>query len=497
MAGVVVGVDCGTQSTKVICYDPDTKQVLALTQAPYDVISGDDGTRAQKASWWTDALKTCFDQIDPAIKSRITAIGISGQQHGFVPVGGDGEVLYDVKLWCDTSTAGECTEIMDKLGGGAKLLDSNCNLVLPGYTGSKILWFKKNKPELYAHLRHILLPHDYLNFFLTGEYTMEFGDASGTALLNIGTRTWEAGILRAIDDTRDLAETLPRLIQAQEIAGRVTAKAAAFLGIPDGAIVSSGGGDNMMAAIGTGAVAPGVIVASLGTSGTIFGLSETPVIDKKGNLAAFCSSTGKWLPLLCTMNGTGAFNLVRQLLNLSFSEFTALAAAAPAGSQGVTIVPFFNGERTPNYPRGKGSILGLTPDNMTRENLCRAAFESAAYGLKFGLEAFQELGFAPLELRLIGGGSKNPLWRQILADILNLPVVIPEVAEGAAFGAALQALWALKSLGGADVGITEITDAHIQLDPVRTAPNPDNLEAYKQAYIVYQRYVDNFKPIFA
>jgi xylulokinase len=266
-------------------------------------------------------LKTCVDPIAPEAKSRIVVIGISGQQHGFVPLDENGGILFDVKLWCNTPTAPECAEMTEQLGGRDALLNGNRNLILPGYAASKIRSFKKNKPELYSKLAHILLPHDYLNYFLTGEYR----DASGTALLNITKCKWATEIIRSIDAARDLTTALPPLIEASQPAEKKDSQSGRLLRIPEGALVSSGGSHDMMAAIETDAVSPGVMVARLGTSGTIFGLSESPVVDKKENLAAFCSSMGKWLPLLCTMNGTGSFNLVGQLLGLKQQEFADLA----------------------------------------------------------------------------------------------------------------------------------------------------------------------------
>ena len=494
---IVCGIDNGTQSTKVVCYDVGTRRVAALAQAPHDLICRDDGTREQKASWWTDALSSCFKSIDPAIRSRISAIGVSGQQHGFVPVDASGNVLYNVKLWCDTSTVSECEAITTAYGGREQLLSDQCNLILPGYTAGKILWLKRHKPDAYQKMRHILLPHDYLNFILTGEYTMEFGDASGTALLDIGKRTWSQKLLKSLDSDRDLGQCLPKLIQAHEVSGVVSAEASKKFGIPQGAIVSSGGGDNMMCAIGTGTVADGVLAMSLGTSATIFGASSRPIVDMGGNLAAFCSSTGGWLPLMCTMNCTVASELTRELFGMSIDEINKVAEAAEIGCEGVTMVPFFNGERTPNYPNGKGCIVGLTPENMKKANISRAAMESAIYGLKLGLDSFVKLGFNAKEIRLVGGGAKSRLWRQIVADVCNLPVVVPKVGEAAAFGAALQAFWALERKNGGNVSIEDITKEHVELDTgLRCVPNEENGKKYSEAYERYLKYVHNFAPMF-
>ncbi len=493
----VIGIDNGTQSTKVIFYDFEKKQTVASSSAAYDVISKDDGTKEQKVQWWTEALETCFNEIDPSIKKTAVAVGVSGQQHGFVPLDEKGNVLYNVKLWCDTATAKECDEIESRFGPAEKLFSEAGNRILPGYTASKILWLKKHYPDNYRRMKHILLPHDYLNFYLTDNYVMEYGDASGTGLLDVRKREWNRELVHALDPGRDLFQCLPDLLEAHEPAGSVTAEAADKLGIPAGILVSSGGGDNMMGAIGTGTTSNGVMTMSLGTSGTIYGYSDTPVIDESGNLAAFCSSTGGWLPLLCTMNCTVGTELLRALFDYGVKDFDTLAGKAEPGSGGIITLPFFTGERTPNLPGGKGCILGMTDTNVRKENIFRSSMESAVFGMRLGLETFKELGFKPTEIRLIGGGANSPLWRQIAADILNLPVVIPEIMEAAAFGAGLQALWAYRKTQNKKESITSITAEHVKLKKgEECGPKDENVAAYNKSYKLYNRYVDHLKPLF-
>lgn len=495
----VIGIDNGTQSTKVIFYDYENMEITAEASSPHDLISEDDGTKEQKARWWIRALKDCFSRIPKDIRQSAVGVGVSGQQHGFVPLDKDGNVLYNVKLWSDTSTATECTELEQAYGSGEELLKEAGNRILPGYTASKILWFRKNHPEKYAAMEHILLPHDYLNFYLTGEYAMEYGDASGTGLLNVKKRTWNRRLIHALDSKRDLAACLPPLLEAHKSAGRVNRKAAEELGIPEGLAVSSGGGDNMMGAIGTGTVSPGVMTMSLGTSGTIYGYSDTPVIDESGNLAAFCSSTGGWLPLLCTMNCTVGTELTRSLFDTGVKDFDKQAGNALPGSGGIITIPFFTGERTPNLPKGRGCIIGMTDTNYTRENIFRSTMEAAIYGMRLGLETFLELGFEPREIRLTGGGANSPLWRQITSDILNLPVVVPVYKEAAALGAALQALWALENDGSNKIRpVTSLTDRHVKLDSSsRCSPHPKAVETYNVSYRLYREYINKLTPIFS
>jgi xylulokinase len=493
-----IGIDNGTQSTKVVFYDFENRKIVASATAPHDMISREDGSREQKASWWVQALENCFSQIAPQIKKTALSVGVSGQQHGFVPLDAEGNVLRDVKLWCDTSTAKECSEISSAFGGNEKLLKEVGNLVLPGYTASKILWFKKNNPAEYKRMAHILLPHDYLNFYLTGEYTMEYGDASGTALLNVKTRTWHKELVRALDPDKDLMSCLPGLLEPWESSGRILPDIAGKFGIPEGIPVSSGGGDNMMGAVGTGTVRDGVLTMSLGTSGTLYGYSDSPVIDPQGNLAGFCSSTGGWLPLLCTMNCTVATELMRQLFDFGVKEFDQLGASAPAGSEGILTLPFFNGERTPNFPNGKGCIVGMTAGNVKKENIFRSALESAILGMKLGLDSFRNLGFKAREVRLIGGGAKSAVWRQITADILDLPVVVPETDEAAALGGALQALWCLKKSRGEEADINTLVDEHVALAKGKSCtPNPENVKDYEKVYTDYTAYVKALSELFS
>ncbi len=351
---VVVGIDTGTQSTKVLCYDAETKQVLLTVSASHEMESKDDGTREQEAVWYLDAIRSCFAQIEPKIKEQVVAIGVSAQQHGFVPVGKDGEVLAPVKLWCDTSTKAQCDELTQKLGGGEdrvfELLGGN-QILPPGYTLSKILHLKQHRADAYAKLAHILLPpHDYINFYLTGVYSAEAGDASGTAFFDVKNKEWSREVLQAVDEDRDLFSMLPPITKAGDAAGTVQASTAKELGIPEGIPVSCGGaGDNMAGAIGTGCVGKGDLTMSMGTSGTLFGYSDACITDRKGRLAAFCSSTGGYLPLLCTMNCTITTESVRQLFGYDVKELDTLAAKAPIGCEGgVTMLPFFNGgERVP------------------------------------------------------------------------------------------------------------------------------------------------------
>ena len=507
----VCGIDLGTQSCKLVVYEYEKKKIIAQSQAPLEIIAGNDGTREQKADWYNAALKTCFDQIDKKLKNSIAAIGVSGQQHGLVALDDKGKAVYNVKLWCDTSTAAECEELTVMAGCEKKLIAVTGLPMRSGYTAGKIQWLKNHRPKVFAEVRHVLLPHDYINFLLTDNYSAEYGDASGTALFDVRKRKWSSYVCNLVSP--DLESWLPPLVKPGNAAGFVSKAASGIFGIPEGIPVAAGGGDNMMSAIGTGAVRDGFLTMSLGTSGTLFGFSEKPVIDPAGNLAAFCSSTGGWLPLLCTMNCTVASEEFRSLFGFDVKTFDVEAAKAPIGSEGIAVLPFFNGERTPNLPNGRASINGINAVNFKRENLARAALESAIFGMRTGLESFNSLRFQAREIRLTGGGSKSPLWQSIAANVMNLPVRIPAVSEAAAMGAAIQALWCLRNAAcnnkaaqakatksaatAQKVSIEFLADEHVALEGgVTIKPEKKAVQAYNKAYENYVRYLRALSPLY-
>ncbi len=491
-----LGIDLGTQSLKALIYDAETRSIVASASSELELDSRDDGSREQQASWWLEALGVAVGKLPQELRSKVVALGVSGQQHGFVPVDAHGEVLAPVKLWCDTATVAECDEITQRFGGAERCITEVGNPILPGYTASKILWLKKHRPDAYAKLATVLLPHDYLNFYLTGERFMECGDASGTGLLDIRQRQWHGGMLAALDPDRDLSPCLPSLLGAGEIGGRLQPLRAAELGLAAGIPVACGGGDNMMAALGTGNVRAGRLTVSLGTSGTLFAHADEPCIDAGGSLAAFCSSTGGWLPLLCTMNCTVATEQARQLFQLDLEGVDALLRESAPGANGVVVLPFYNGERTPNLPNGRGCIMGLTINNNNRANILQASMEAAVFGLRGGLDAFERVGCHIGEIRLTGGGARNPYWRQMIADVFNMPVHLPALDEGAALGAALNALITERGLVDHQAA-ADLVDEHVRCDTSATAvPDSERSDQYAAAYQQYQRYLSLVQPLF-
>jgi xylulokinase len=476
-----VGVDSGTQSVKAIALDAESGRVLAEARAPHRMIEGlPPGHMEQHPQEWVAAMDAAIGEVASRIdRSRVRGIGVSGQQHGFVPLDGAGAVIRPAKLWCDTSTAAECAILTRRLGGPTAVIRKTGLPFLPGYTAPKVLWLKRREPENFKRLRHILLPHDYLNFHLTGNYFMEHGDASGTAFMDVRRRAWSQAAMDAVDAR--VAACLPALSPSHEPCGTLRPEVAARYGFPAGTIVSAGGGDNMMGAIGTGNVVPGAVTASFGTSGTIYAFSRKPVVDPRGEIAAFCSSTGGWLPLLCTMNVTGVTEQVRSLFGWSHSELETAAAGAPAGSGGLMLLPYLDGERTPNLPRGTGVYFGLSRSTMSQGHLARSAIEGATLGMNYGLRRLSALGVKAREIRLTGGGARSALWRQIAADVFGVPVVAMAQDESAALGGALQAAWCDSPGRGSGAALAALCARSVSLDEsTRCVPDRGRAALYRE-----------------
>ncbi len=500
MRTLLIGIDSGTQSTKALVVDAKNGKVLGAASAAYDLIPNLlPGAKEQHPRDWIVATRKAIQGALKQAKAKageVMGIGVSGQQHGFVPLDKNGDVIRAAKLWCDTSTAAECEEITAKLGGPKKTIAALGNAVLPGFTAPKILWLKNHEPKNFAKLATVLLPHDYLNFWLTGEATMEYGDASGTALLDVRKRQWSAATLKAID--ADLAGKLPRLISSDQPAGKLQAATAKELGLNPGVLVSAGGGDNMMGAIGTGNTRAGIVTASFGTSGTIYACADKPVVDPQGEIAAFCDSTNRWLPLLCTMNVTVATEMMRQDFGYTHAQFEQKAASVPPGAEGLLLLPYLEGERTPNVPDGTGVMIGINGKTFRASNYCRAAMEGVTLGMNYGLRRLAELGVKAKQIRATGGGAKSKLWRQIMADVFNAEVVTLKVSEGAAYGAALQALWCWRLQQGDKAKIEDITDQFVTLNRAETAmPKKDAVAVYRELQELQDELSRSLRGVFA
>ncbi|MFC3449978.1 xylulokinase [Amycolatopsis speibonae] len=421
---LVAGIDSSTQSTKVVVCDAATGEIVRTGRASHP-----EGTEVAPAAWW-DAFREATD----GLLDGVGAIGIGGQQHGMVTLDEAGEVVRPALLWNDTRSAKAAEDLGGELGpeNWAKSVGS---LPVASFTVTKLRWMAENEPELADRVARVLLPHDWLTWRLLGagaEPVTDRGDASGTGYFSPATGTYRQDLLAHAFGGR--TPELPKVIGPAEAAGHT----------PDGILVSAGTGDNMAAALGLELV-PGDVVVSLGTSGTVFGVSETASADPSGIVAGFADATGRFLPLACTLNAARVLTATSAMLGVELAEFDALALAAEPGSGGLTFLPYLDGERTPNLPDAKGTLFGLTRANMTPENLARAAVEGMLCGLAAGLDALRDQGLEVRRVLLIGGGAQSAAVRAVAPIVFGVPVVVPEVAEYVAVGAARQAAWALAS----------------------------------------------------
>jgi D-xylulose kinase len=436
-----LGIDCGTQSTKVVIRDAESGAVLAVGRASHDIVERDDGTSEQDPAWWIDALRIAVHDAVRGERFDVGGIGVSGQQHGLVCLDARDRPVRPAKLWNDTTTARECAALTEKLGGESRVMELMGNLILAGYTAPKIAWLAAHEPDAYARTTRMCLPHDYLNLWLTGQFATEYGDASGTAYFDARSRRYSDTVLAAIDERRDWTRTLPPVVQSLSAVGSLRAEAAEALGLNAGTPVSAGGGDNMCAAIGCDIVAEGPLAVSLGTSGTAFAYRASPAIDPHGEAAAFCDSTGGWLPLACTLNCTSATEWVRELFGIDHAAVDA--AIATGHGEGLLFLPYLSGERTPNRPGATGVFAGIHAGHGRAAMVC-AVIEGVTFGLAYALDALRRAGASAKEVTLVGGGSASNAWAQLCADIFEMPVVRPAIVEAAASGAARQAQWAIE-----------------------------------------------------
>lgn len=469
---IAFGFDVGTQGTKALAVCLESKRVLARARVSYGLIPGlSPGHAEQDPETWVEALRKTSGQLLAASavsRDEVVALGVSGQQHGAVLLGDDQRPLRPAKLWCDTSAVAEADEL-------TRLFD---RAVPVGFTAPKLRWSQRHEPELWRKVRRVLLPHDYLNFRLTGSFSMEAGDASGTGLFNVRNRSWCQADIDALDP--GLSDMLPAISSTGRPAGRLHAQGAALLGLKEGVLVGAGGGDNMMSAIGAGATRPGVVVASLGTSGTIFTRSDVPIIDPEGLIAPFCDSAGAWLPLLCVMNCTGPLEEIAGAFGLSHEELSSRAALHPPGSGGLRWLPFLRGERVPDLPEARGTLLGMEPGWLDPGRLYRAGLEGVSLNLAAGLERMRALGIGVDQVRLVGGASRNALWREILAAAFGVPIVGLEEPETGALGAALQATWILQSEEGRDTSIDDVAAPFVHLEGDATLPSDSLVARYRE-----------------
>jgi len=429
---VVLGVDSSTQSVKVEARDLATGDVVAVGTARHPATTPPSSEQDPRA-WW-DALTEATAELGD-VRGDVVAISIAGQQHGCVLLDDAGEPVRPAKLWNDTTSADEAAALVASFG--AETWAKRTGLVpVASFTISKLAWVAAHEPDALARATRVMLPHDYLTWRLTGEHVTDRGDASGTGWFDPTTDTVLDDLIEAA--TGGWTGAVPRVLGPDRPAGPLTAAAADALGLRAGIVVGPGSGDNMGAAMGLGLRA-GDVAVSLGTSGTVFAVSATPTHDAGGAVAGFASATGSFLPLVCTLNATKVTDTVARWLGTDASGLADLAMAAADDPGTAMLVPYFDGERTPNLPDATGTFAGLT-NSTTREQLALAAHDGVLCGVLHGVDALREVG-ATVDGRvfLVGGGARSIAYRQRCADLLGATITVPHADETAATGAAAQA----------------------------------------------------------
>jgi xylulokinase len=426
---LVAGVDSSTQSCKVVVCEASDGTVVASGSAPHPEVHPPRSEQDPQA-WW-DAL---WHAWEAGGSPRVKALSVAGQQHGLVALDGKGHPVHPAKLWNDVESAPQAAELVAALGPDAWA--AACGSVpTASFTITKLAWLRANRPDAWARLTRVLLPHDWLTWWLTGRpdrAVTDRGDASGTGWWSPAEGRVRPDLLSLVDPARDLTDALPRVLDPVEPAGEAHEMA-------HGAVVACGTGDNMAAALALGLTA-GDVAISLGTSGTVFAVADAPTADGTGLVAGFADATGRFLPLVCTLNCTRVTDWAAALLRVDRRILEVLAGGVPAGARGVVVVPHFDGERTPNRPDATGVLSGLRT-TTSRADIARATFEGVVCSLLYGLDALTGAGVpASGRIVVVGGGARTGLFPQLIADLTGRRVEVPDTTtEWVALGAAIQA----------------------------------------------------------
>ena len=477
-----IGIDTSTTATKALLMDASGKVVgVAAVTYPYET-PHPLWSEQDPALWW-DATSRSVQQVlkDTGIApEEIAGVGLTGQMHGLVLLDGDGKVLRPAILWNDQRTGAQCDEIRSRLGKD-RLIQITGNDALTGFTAPKILWVKQNEPELFTRAKHILLPKDYVRYKLTGEFAVDRAGGAGTILFDLKTRTWSEEVLAALEIP---AEWLPPTYEGPDVTGTINAEAASATGLKEGTPVVAGGGDQAAQAVGVGAVQPGIIALTLGTSGVVFAATESPLVEPEGRLHAFCHAVpDRWHFMGVMLSAAGSLQWYRDTLapEVDFDNLVNETAELPPGSEGLLFLPYLTGERTPHPdPLARGAWIGLTVRHK-RAHLTRAVLEGVAFGIKDSFTLIQNAGLGIIDqVRISGGGAKSSLWRQIIADVLGAELVTVNTTEGAAYGAAL-----LAGVGAnAFENVPAACESAIKITG-RTTPSKAT-QAYQEIYPRYQ-----------
>ncbi len=487
-----IGIDTSTTSTKAIVIN-ENGEILGVSSSEYTFETPFPMWSEQKPDlWWHATKKSVQDSISKAgiQPSQVRGIGLTGQMHGLVILDEKGKVIRPSILWNDQRTQRQCEEIRSVIGK-PEFIRITGNDALTGFTAPKILWVKEEEPENYARIKHVLLPKDYLRYKLTGEFAVDRAGGAGTVLFDLAQRDWSQDVIRALDLN---PEWFPPTFEGTQVTGTITKKAAEETGLIEGIPVFGGGGDQAAAAVGTGAVEEGIVSISLGTSGVVFATTNSPFIEPEGRLHAFCHAVpGKWHLMGVMLSAAGSLRWFRDTFkkDFSFDELVTGARDISPGSEGLLFMPYLTGERTPYPdPLARAGFIGITIRH-TFEHFTRAVLEGVAFGLRDSFELMKNVGLKEItQVRVTGGGVKSSIWRQIIADILNVEIVTVSSEEGAAFGAALLAATGagvFKSVEQACQSTIKITE--------NVAPGAAN-KVYEKIYAEYRLLYPSLKGTF-
>jgi xylulokinase len=489
-----LGIDVSTTATKALLIDTSGKVIaVASTEYPFETPQP-LWSEQNPELWWAGTQKSIHAVIQKSgvVPESIKGIGLTGQMHGLVLLDEAGRILRPAILWNDQRTQAQCDLIHDRIGR-ERYISISGNVALTGFTAPKILWVAENEPAVYAKVRHILLPKDYVRYHLTGEYAMDKADGSGTVLFDLKQRTWSPEILSALQIDPNW---LPPTFEGPEFTGTISKSAAEATGLKAGTPVAAGGGDQAAQAVGVGAVEPGIVGLTVGTSGVVFATTPSALIEPEGRLHAFCHAVpGAWHFMGVMLSAAGSLQWYRDTLapGLEFDELLKEAVDIPAGSEGLQFLPYLSGERTPYPdPHARGAFIGITIRHK-RAHMTRSVLEGVSFGLKDIFTLIRNSGLKDItQVRASGGGTKSPLWRQILASTLDSELVTVNTTEGAAFGAAL-----LAGVGaGAWPDVLTACRETIQITG-QTVPIKKDVITYKQTYAVYRELYPALKRLFA
>ncbi len=503
MSKYLLGIDVSTTGAKALVIDPHGTVIASATEEYPLYTPKPLWSEQNPEDWWQGTVQAIRRVLQtPGVSAdEIAAIGLTGQMHGLVLLDQAGQVLRPAILWNDQRTGPQCAEITAWAGGLERLLALIGNAMLPGFTAPKLLWVRENEPEIYDRIRHVLLPKDYIRYRLTGEYATEVSDASGTALFDVGNRRWCATLAGLLQVPM---AWLPACEESHVVTGKITPLAAEITGLKPGTPVVGGGGDQAAQAVGSGIVRPGVISVTSGTSGVVFAHQEHYAAEPAGRVHVFCHAVaGAWHAMGVMLSAGGAFRWFRDALGNEekaaaaangkdpYDLLTAAAAQVPAGAEGLLFLPYLTGERCPYPdPNARGAFVGLTLRH-TKAHMTRAVLEGVSFGLRDSLELIKSLGVPIQQVRASGGGARSALWRQIQADVFGTELVLINVTEGAAFGAAL--------LAGVGAGlyrdVLEAVDACVRVVD-STSPQPEAVKVYQQLYPLYRGLYHALKPTF-